>query len=118
MPQKVDRVILKICKFFDMKTPHKYNARKAKSNGEPIEGTDDLFTAEYRGEKIKIKGKFLKQGEERDLSDVMFSIFTLDEIRTIIKHRQFRGMKTLQMSKDKQDEFSEVIKKIEDMFDV
>jgi len=27
----------------------------------------DLFTAEYRGEKIKIKGKFLKQGEERDL---------------------------------------------------
>ena len=48
----------------------------------------------------------------------MFSIFTLDEIRTIIKHRQFRGMKTLQMSKDKQDEFSEIIKKIEDMFDV
>jgi hypothetical protein len=34
MPQEVDRVILKICKFFDMKTPHKYNARKAKSNGE------------------------------------------------------------------------------------
>jgi hypothetical protein len=24
----------------------------------------DLFTAEYRGEKIKIKGKFLKQCEE------------------------------------------------------
>lgn len=27
----------------------------------------DLFSAEYRGEKIKIKGKFLKQGEEREL---------------------------------------------------
>ena len=27
----------------------------------------DLFSAEYRGEKIKIKGKFLKQGEERKL---------------------------------------------------
>jgi hypothetical protein len=56
--------------------------------------------------------------EKLHLSDVMFSIFTLDEIRTIIKHRQFRGMKTLQMSKDKQDEFKEIIKKIEDMFDV
>jgi hypothetical protein len=56
--------------------------------------------------------------EKLHLSDVMFSIFTLDEIRTIIKHRQFRGMKILQMSKDKQNEFSEVIKKIEDMFDV
>lgn len=56
--------------------------------------------------------------EKLHLSDVMFSIFTLDEIRTIIKHRQFRGMKTLQMSKDKQDEFREIIKKIEDMFDV
>ena len=28
--------------------------------------------------------------EKLHLSDVMFSIFTLDEIRTIIKHRQFR----------------------------
>ena len=27
----------------------------------------DLFSAEYRDEKIKIKGKFLKQGEERKL---------------------------------------------------
>ena len=27
----------------------------------------DLFQAEYKGEKIKIKGKFLKLGEERDL---------------------------------------------------
>jgi hypothetical protein len=27
----------------------------------------DLFTAEYRGKKIKIKGKFLKKGEEMDL---------------------------------------------------
>ncbi len=27
----------------------------------------DLFTAEYKGEKIKIEGKFLKQGEERNL---------------------------------------------------
>jgi Cdc6-like AAA superfamily ATPase len=56
--------------------------------------------------------------EKLHLSDVMFSIFTLDEIKTIIKHRQFRGMKTLQMPKDKQNEFSEVINKIEDMFDV
>ena len=52
------------------------------------------------------------------ISDVMFSIFTLEELETIIKHRQFRGMKTLQMSKDKQDEFREIINKIEDMFDV
>ena len=42
--------------------------------------------------------------EKLHLSDVMFSIFTLDEIKTIIKHRQFRGMKTLQMPKDKQNE--------------
>jgi hypothetical protein len=28
---------------------------------------NDLFTTEYGGEKIKIKGKFLKQGEERNL---------------------------------------------------
>jgi hypothetical protein len=28
---------------------------------------NDLFIAEYRGEKIKIKGKFLEQGKERDL---------------------------------------------------
>jgi hypothetical protein len=27
----------------------------------------DLFTAEYGGEKIEIKGKFLKQGKERNL---------------------------------------------------
>jgi hypothetical protein len=27
----------------------------------------DLFIAEYRGEKIKIEGKFLKQGGERNL---------------------------------------------------
>jgi predicted nuclease of restriction endonuclease-like (RecB) superfamily len=27
----------------------------------------DLFSAEYRGDKIKIKRKFLKQGEEREL---------------------------------------------------
>jgi len=27
----------------------------------------DLFMAEYRGNEIKIKGKFLKQGEERKL---------------------------------------------------
>jgi hypothetical protein len=56
--------------------------------------------------------------EKLHLSDVMFSIFTVDEIKTIIKHRQFRGMKTLQMPKDKQDEFREIINKIEDMFDV
>jgi len=56
--------------------------------------------------------------EKLHLSDAMFSIFTIDEIKTIIKHRQFRGMKTLQMSKDKQDEFREIINKIEDMFDV
>lgn len=56
--------------------------------------------------------------EKLHLSDVMFSIFTLDEIKTIIKHRQFRGMKTLQMSKQEQDDFIETIKKIEDMFDV
>ena len=48
----------------------------------------------------------------------MFSIFTLDEIKTIIEHRQFRCMKILKMSKDKQNEHREVIKKIEDMFDV
>jgi Cdc6-like AAA superfamily ATPase len=56
--------------------------------------------------------------EKLHLSDVMFSIFTIDEIKTIIKHRQFRGMKTLQMPKDKQDEFRGIINKIEDMFDV
>jgi Cdc6-like AAA superfamily ATPase len=56
--------------------------------------------------------------EKLHSSDVMFSIFTIDEIKTIIKHRQFRGMKTLQMPKDKQDEFREIINKIEDMFDV
>lgn len=56
--------------------------------------------------------------EKLHLSDVMFSIFTLDEIKTIIKHRQFRGQKTLRMSKQEQDEFREIINKIEDMFDV
>ena len=56
--------------------------------------------------------------EKLHISDVMFSIFSLDEIQTIIKHRQFRGMKTLQMSKQEQDEFREIINKIEDMFDV
>jgi Cdc6-like AAA superfamily ATPase len=56
--------------------------------------------------------------EKLHLSDVMFSIFTIDEIKTIIKHRQFRGMKTLQTPKDKQDEFRDIINKIEDMFDV
>ena len=43
---------------------------------------------------------------------------TKNNIKTIIKHRQFRGMKTLQMPKDKQNEFREIINKIEDMFDV
>lgn len=28
---------------------------------------NDLFTAEYRSEKIKIEGKFLKRGQERNL---------------------------------------------------
>jgi hypothetical protein len=56
--------------------------------------------------------------EKLHIFDVMFSIFSLDEIKTIIKHRQFRGMKTLKMSKIEQDEFREIINKIEDMFDV
>jgi hypothetical protein len=60
----------------------------------------------------------VRQGEELHLSDTLFSIFTLDEIKTIIEHRQFRCMKILKMSKDKQNEFREIIKKIEDMFDV
>ena len=29
--------------------------------------SSDLFTAEYSGDKIKIEGKFLKQGGERNL---------------------------------------------------
>jgi hypothetical protein len=60
----------------------------------------------------------VRQGEDLHLTDTMFSIFTLDEIKTIIEHRQFRCMKILKMSKDKQNEHREVIKKIEDMFDV
>jgi hypothetical protein len=56
--------------------------------------------------------------EKLELSETMFSLFTPDEIMTIIKHRQFRKMKTLQMPKDKQAEFRELIHRIEDMFDV
>jgi len=56
--------------------------------------------------------------EELDLSRTMLSLFTPDEIRTMIEHRRFRGMKTLQMPADKQAEFREVICRIEDMFDV
>ena len=56
--------------------------------------------------------------EELDLSRTMFSLFTPDEIRTLIEHRRFREMKTLQMPQDKQLEFREVIRRIEDMFDV
>lgn len=37
------------------------------SNKKINESMDDLFQAEYKGDKIKIKGKFLKLGEERDL---------------------------------------------------
>jgi hypothetical protein len=52
------------------------------------------------------------------LTEELFSIFTLDEIKTIIKHRQYRGMKTLQLSTQKQTDFRETIEKIEDMFDI
>jgi hypothetical protein len=44
-----------------------------KSNGDsPSSSTsdtsdNDLFTAEYRSKKIKIEGKFLKRGQERNL---------------------------------------------------
>lgn len=33
----------------------------------PTDENSDLFSAEYRGKKIKIEGKFLKQGEEIEL---------------------------------------------------
>ena len=34
---------------------------------QPTDENSDLFSAEYRGKKIKIEGKFLKQGEEIEL---------------------------------------------------
>ena len=45
-------------------------SKNIKSFGEFNENSnisDDLFQAEYKGEKIKINGKFLKLGEEREL---------------------------------------------------
>jgi hypothetical protein len=63
-------------------------------------------------------GKDNLENEKSHICDTMFSIFTLDEIKTIIKHRQFRGMKTLQMQEDEKQEFRDVITKIENMFDV
>jgi hypothetical protein len=48
----------------------------------------------------------------------MFSIFTLDEIKTIIQARQNRSKKLLYLSKIEQNEANEVFKKIQDMFDV
>jgi hypothetical protein len=56
--------------------------------------------------------------EKLHLSDVMFSIFTLDEIKTIIQARQNRSKKLLYLSKIEQNEANEVFKKIQDMFDV
>jgi len=40
-------------KFTDMKIQHKYNAWKAKSNGEPIEWTDRIFTGVSKRAIIK-----------------------------------------------------------------
>jgi hypothetical protein len=44
----------------------------------------DLFQAEYKGEKIKIKGKFLKLGEERDLLQKLKK-FNLGSFRNICR---------------------------------
>ena len=59
-----------------------------------------------------------KYNEKLYLSDVMFSIFTLDEIKTIIQARKNRNKRLLYLSKTEQDEAREVFKKIQDMFDV
>lgn len=53
----------------------------------------DLFTAEYRDEKIKIKGKFLEQGKERDL------------LKKLKKFNLGSGHEEMKLSKIDDDEF-------------
>ena len=55
--------------------------------------------------------------EKLNLFETMYSIFTHDEIQAMIKHRQYRGMKTLTMPKHAQDDFKAVIVKIQKIFD-
>ncbi len=50
----------------DLKHIKRFNEASENLNISDVSDSN-LFTAEYRGEKIKIKGRFLKQGEERDL---------------------------------------------------
>lgn len=58
-----------------------------------ISDVSDLFTAEYRGEKIKIKGKFLEQGKERDL------------LKKLKKFNLGSGHEEMKLSKIDDDEF-------------
>ena len=53
-------------KMKDLKHIQSFNEHQENLNISDVSDSD-LFQAEYKGEKIKIKGKFLKLGEERDL---------------------------------------------------
>lgn len=52
-----------------MKTQHKYNVWKAKSNGEPIEGTDRILTGVSK--RAIIKHLAFEEGVEHQHNDMI-----------------------------------------------
>ena len=52
-----------------METQHKYNAWKAKSNGDPIEGTDRIFTGISK--RAVIKHLAFQEGVKSRHNDMM-----------------------------------------------
>ena len=69
-------------------------------------------------EKINDKFNWIDYNEKLSLSNAMFSLFTLDEIKTLIAVRENRSKKILSYPKEEQDKAKELLNKIEDMFDV